>query len=87
MREIFIIVYFVCFIFYGFLAIWATFVFTNNMEQFLKRKLFWRLVLRCAGLTFPNVYMNNIPKDYYKSLNYALFESHMSYCISVFGHV
>ena len=28
-----------------------------------------------------------IPKEYYKSLYYALFESHMSYCISVFGHV
>ena len=27
------------------------------------------------------------PKEYYKSLYYALFESHMSYCISVFGHV
>ena len=30
---------------------------------------------------------SNIPKEYYKSLYYALFESHMSYCISVFGHV
>ena len=30
---------------------------------------------------------SNIPKEYYKSLYYALFESHMSYCITVFGHV
>ena len=27
----------------------------------------------------------NIPKKHYKSLYYSLFESHLSYCISVFG--
>ena len=30
---------------------------------------------------------SNIPETNYKSLYYALFESHMSYCITVFGHV
>ena len=29
----------------------------------------------------------NIPEEHYKSLYFALFESHLSYCISVFGHV
>ena len=29
----------------------------------------------------------NIPKENYKSLYYALFESHMTYCITVFGGV
>ena len=30
---------------------------------------------------------NNIPQTHYKSLYYALFESHLSYCITVFGNV
>ena len=30
---------------------------------------------------------NNIPKEHYKSLYFALFESHMTYCITIFGHV
>ena len=30
---------------------------------------------------------NNIPQTDYKSLYYALFESHLSYCITVFGNV
>ena len=30
---------------------------------------------------------NNIPQTHYKSLYYALFESHLSYCIKVFGNV
>ena len=29
----------------------------------------------------------NIPEENYKSIYYALFESHLSYCITVFGHV
>ena len=30
---------------------------------------------------------NNIPITHYKSLYYALFESHSSYCITVFGNI
>ena len=30
---------------------------------------------------------HNIPKEHYKSLYFALFESHMTYCITIFGHV
>ena len=30
---------------------------------------------------------NNIPQTNYKSLYYALFESHLSYCKTVFGNV
>ena len=30
---------------------------------------------------------DNIPKEQYKPVYYALFESHMSYCITVFGTV
>ena len=30
---------------------------------------------------------NNIPETHYNSLYYALFESHLSYCITVFGNV
>ena len=30
---------------------------------------------------------DNIPKEHYKPLYYAIFESHMSYCIFVFGTV
>ena len=30
---------------------------------------------------------NNIPETHCKSLYYALFESHLSYCITVFGNV
>ena len=29
---------------------------------------------------------HNIHKEYYKSLYFALFESHMTYYITVFGH-
>ena len=29
---------------------------------------------------------NNIPTEHYKSLYYALFESHLSYCITVYGN-
>ena len=29
----------------------------------------------------------NIPEQHYKPLYYALFESHMTYCITVFGTV
>ena len=28
---------------------------------------------------------HNIPKEYYKSIYFSLFESHLSYCITVFG--
>ena len=30
---------------------------------------------------------DNIPEEHYKPLYYALFESHMTYCITVFGTV
>ena len=30
---------------------------------------------------------DNIPEEHYKPLYYALFESHMTYCIAVFGKV
>ena len=30
---------------------------------------------------------NNVPETHYKSLYYALFKSHLSYCITVFGNV
>ena len=30
---------------------------------------------------------HNIPEEHYKSLYFALFESHISYCITLFGHV
>ena len=30
--------------------------------------------------------ITNIPSEHYKSLYYALFESHLSYCITVFGN-
>ena len=30
---------------------------------------------------------HNIPEEHYKSLYFALFESHLTYCITVFGHV
>ena len=30
---------------------------------------------------------DNIPFEHYKAIYYALFESHLSYCITVFGHV
>ena len=30
---------------------------------------------------------NNIPETHYKSLYYAIFESHLSYCITEFGNV
>ena len=30
---------------------------------------------------------NNIPETHYQSLYYALFEIHLSYCITVFGNV
>ena len=29
---------------------------------------------------------HNIPEEHYKSVYFALFESHMTYCITVFGH-
>ena len=30
---------------------------------------------------------HDIPEEHYKCLYFALFESHMTYCITIFGHV
>ena len=43
-------------------------------------------VLSPAPPGYPTV-CNNIPETHYKSLYYALFESHLSYCTTVFGNV
>ena len=41
--------------------------------------------LKCATGILKRI-CNNIPQTHYKSLYYALFESHLSYCITVFGN-
>ena len=48
-----------------------------QIEALLKR-------LRSASGSLKRI-RHNIPKEYYKSIYYSLFESHLSYCITVFG--
>ena len=63
----------------------------DNLHKKLKSAtgiLKWRLSMPVADLIFClKRICNNIPQTHYKSLYYALFESHLSYCITVFGNV
>ena len=64
---------------------------TKFLGVIIDNKLSWQVhidalhkKLKSVTGTLNNI-MKNIPKENYKSLYYALFESHMNYCITVYG--
>ena len=58
-------------------------IIDNKMSWLPHIEMLYKKLKSATGIL--NGIMKNIPEDNYKSLYYALFESHMNYCLTVYG--